>query len=331
MKAHSLAASFLRWPIIGRVLTIIGVVVFLFGTVIHFLEPETFPTLFDGIWWAIVTTSTVGYGDFVPESTIGRIVTILLILGGTGFVTYYFVTLSATAVSNQNAYVEGKISYKGNKHVLIVGWNERVRETITQLTAIAPSIEILLIDETLDRNPHPTKNIHFIKGNPTLDETLERANVQQAEMVVITADQNKDEVHSDMASILTLVAMKGINPNIYSIVEILTSQQVNNAKRAGADEIIRTNHLSSYVMINSVVSHGMSDALLTMLDQLKGSKLKFIVATHDLIGKTFSETSSCLLHEKKLLLGIKRGCDSYVNPDLSMIIEKNDELLVISN
>ena len=38
-----------------------------------FLEPETFPTIFDGIWWAIITASTVGYGDYVPHSVLGRL------------------------------------------------------------------------------------------------------------------------------------------------------------------------------------------------------------------------------------------------------------------
>ena len=331
MRTNTMLTTFLRWPIIARILIIILFIISLFGSVIHLIEPENFPTIFDGIWWALVTTSTVGFGDFVPTSIPGRSLGMVLILVGTGFVTTYFVTLATTAVTNHNTLKEGKMVFTGNKHVVIIGWNEKVRETINQLNSLDHSTSIILVDESLVACPETLRNVHFIKGNPTVDDTLLKANINQAEMVIITADQSKDEKQADMSSILTLIAIKGLNPDAYSIVEILASHQVTNAKRAGADEIIETNRLSSYLMINSIVSHGMSDALLSMLDQLKGSKLKYIEITHDLIGKSFSESSTELLKHKILLLGVKRGENSIINPALSFQIQLNDELLVIKD
>ncbi len=331
MRTTSIISNFLRWPIIPRILVIICIVIIMFGSLIHLIEPKTFPTIFDGIWWALVTTSTVGFGDFVPKSVLGRSLGILLILIGTGFVTTYFVTLATTAVTNQNAYLEGKSAFQGSKHVIIIGWNERVKETIKQIKELKPAIDIILVDETLKENPEPSNHFHFIKGNPTNDETLIKAKANSADTILITSDPSKDEAQADMCSILTLLAVKGINPDIYSIIEILTSTQEQNARRAGADEVIQTNKLSSFVMINSIVSHGMSEALLTMLDQLKGSKLKFIEATFDLVGKTFGECSIILLEEKILLIGVKKGDNSLINPPLSLKIEKQDELLVIKD
>ncbi|MBD8070510.1 potassium channel family protein [Bacillus sp. PS06] len=331
MKTTSMIAGFLRWPIIPRILSLVMIVTFVFGFTIHLLEPDNFPTIFDGIWWAIVTTSTIGFGDYVPTSIIGRSVAILLILIGTGFVTTYFVTLSTAAVTNQNAFLEGKTPYQGNNHVIIIGWNARVKEVIHQLKIINPLMDIILIDETLEKNPSPSNHFHFIRGNPKSDEILTKARANEASTILITSDQSMDEDQADMCSVLTLLAVKGINPTIYSIIEILTFDQVKNAERAGADEIIQTNKLSSYVMINSLVSHGMSDALLNMLDQLKGTKLKYLEITFDLVGMTFRECSHHLLREKKLLIGIKRGTNTMVNPDPSVIIEKQDELLVIKD
>ena len=40
--------------------------------------------------------------------------------------------------------------------------------------------------------------------------------------VLITADQHKTEEYADMNTIVTLVALQGLNPSIYSIVELLT-------------------------------------------------------------------------------------------------------------
>ena len=45
--------------------------------VIYNVEPESFGTFFDAIYWATISLTTVGYGDIYPVTTIGRIVTMI--------------------------------------------------------------------------------------------------------------------------------------------------------------------------------------------------------------------------------------------------------------
>ena len=45
--------------------------------VIYNVEPETFDTFFDAVYWATISLTTVGYGDIYPVSTVGRIVTMV--------------------------------------------------------------------------------------------------------------------------------------------------------------------------------------------------------------------------------------------------------------
>ena len=104
-----------------------------FGIFIHFIEPRNFPTIFDGIWWAIITASTVGYGDYVSYSAIGKIPGILLIITSAGFLSSFFVALATTAATRQNDFFEGKAHFKGNNHFIIIGWNERSKEIIQSL------------------------------------------------------------------------------------------------------------------------------------------------------------------------------------------------------
>ena len=49
---------------------------------VRVVEPETFPTLTDAMWWALVTMSTVGYGDISPATDIGKAVAVPLLIGG---------------------------------------------------------------------------------------------------------------------------------------------------------------------------------------------------------------------------------------------------------
>jgi voltage-gated potassium channel len=73
-----------------------GVVVF--GVVERLVDPGTFDNVWLGMWWAIQTVTTVGYGDVVPGSTAGKVIGGLLMLGGlslfavvTGAITSSFV------------------------------------------------------------------------------------------------------------------------------------------------------------------------------------------------------------------------------------------------
>jgi len=327
MKSSDILNIYFRFPILGRILLIGGSIILLFGGIIRFVEPNTFHTFFDGIWWAIVTAATVGYGDIVPKTTAGKVIAILLILLGTGFISAYFVALSTKAIAKENALVKGELPYSRAGHIVIIGWNERAREIINHI----PSASYVVVDSTLNEFPLAMKNIHFLRGNPTHDEVLIKANIMEAQLVLITADQHKNEGDADMNSILTLLTIKGLNPKIYAIVEILTTQQANNAKRAGADEIIQTNALSSFMMLNSIYSPGVARAVEELLHQVKGKKLELIDVPEELVGKTFDKGYEKLRGERSLLLGLVRGEESYFNPSPSFTIQKNDRLFILKD
>ncbi|EIJ80723.1 TrkA-N domain protein [Bacillus methanolicus PB1] len=325
-----LYAKLLRLPIILRTLFLALSAIISFGALIHIIEPSTFPSIFDGIWWAIITTSTVGYGDFAPKTIPGRITGMFLILTGAGFLSFYFVNLATATVTRQNAYLEGKVAFKGMGHLIIIGWNERSREIIHHLSNAGHKQQIILIDETLESNPMPNI-LHFVKGRANQDETLVKANIFKAEKVLITSDQHQDELHADMFSILALLTIKGLCPSVYCIVEVLTTEQLANAKRAGADEIIQSNVLTSFVMENSITARKKMPSMLELIGQLNGGNLTLCEASENLIGKSFKEASSLLLAEGVLIIGIKRGEETFINPSHPFIISKNDQLLKIIN
>ena len=59
-----------------------GFAVVVFGVLERIVDPKTFPTVWLGMWWAIQTVTTVGYGDVVPQQTTGKVIAGFLMLGG---------------------------------------------------------------------------------------------------------------------------------------------------------------------------------------------------------------------------------------------------------
>lgn len=83
--------------VIGVVTTSITLAAGLLMTV---LDHKNFPSVGGGLWWAVQTVTTVGYGDHVPTTDAGRIVAALVMLLGIGFITVITASITGTFVQH---------------------------------------------------------------------------------------------------------------------------------------------------------------------------------------------------------------------------------------
>jgi voltage-gated potassium channel len=215
--------------------------------------------------------------------------------------------------------------------MIIIGWNERSREIITSISKKDRLKKVTLIDETLEIMPIEYKNVNFIKGQANQDDILLKANIHEAESVVITTDKNKNELYADMNTIITLLAIKGVHPTIRCIAEILTSEQVENARRAGADEIIQSSILKSSLILNSLVSKPTMSSILDLIHYSDiHQRLTCEPVLDGMVGKQFYESCTLLFTKNKMIIGIKRGEETHVNPPLEFVIQQDDLAIVIT-
>lgn len=68
-----------------------GIMIFLTAAGLYYFEneaqPEAFQSIFHSLWWAVITLTTVGYGDVYPITVGGRIFTFFVLIIGVGIVT----------------------------------------------------------------------------------------------------------------------------------------------------------------------------------------------------------------------------------------------------
>jgi voltage-gated potassium channel Kch len=71
------------------------------GFLMHLIDESAFPTVGTGIWWAVVTFCTVGYGDVVPNDPIARVVASVVMIFAITFITIITALVTSTLVTNQ--------------------------------------------------------------------------------------------------------------------------------------------------------------------------------------------------------------------------------------
>jgi hypothetical protein len=85
----------------AALLTLLVVVVA--GAAESLVASEDFPSTWDGIWWAVVTVTTVGYGDVYPTTAQGRIVAMVVMLFGIGFLSVLTATVASRFVKTERS------------------------------------------------------------------------------------------------------------------------------------------------------------------------------------------------------------------------------------
>ena len=75
------------------------------GFLMTVVDRENFPSIGSGLWWAVQTTTTVGYGDHVPTTVGGRLIAAAVMLFGIGFLTVITAAITSTFVARSRGHV----------------------------------------------------------------------------------------------------------------------------------------------------------------------------------------------------------------------------------
>jgi voltage-gated potassium channel Kch len=104
---------FLRKPVSVRgaasvIVTTTGLIVVASGFLMRVLDHKEYPNIFIGMWWAIQTVTTVGYGDVTPKAVAGRIVAAFVMLEAIALVAIVTAAITSTFVARATHLQDAK-------------------------------------------------------------------------------------------------------------------------------------------------------------------------------------------------------------------------------
>ena len=90
----------------GVIVVATAVVVVVAGVLIRVIDHEEYPTVGVGLWWALQTVTTVGYGDVAPKNASGRLVGAAVMLEGIAFIAIITAVITSTFVARATREAE---------------------------------------------------------------------------------------------------------------------------------------------------------------------------------------------------------------------------------
>jgi voltage-gated potassium channel Kch len=136
-------SRFLREPPSVRtaasvIVTATAIVVVGGGVAMRLLDHDEYPNVWVGMWWALQTVTTVGYGDVTPTHTSGRIVATFVMLEGIAFLTIIIAAITSTFVARAEAEREAAGAGDEDKT------DERIEAALADLGARLDRVETML-------------------------------------------------------------------------------------------------------------------------------------------------------------------------------------------
>ena len=101
---------------VGTVISVAFTLVLIAGALARLVEPDVFTSIGLAYWWAVVTVTTVGYGDIVPESTAGRLVATGLMLTGLGLIPTLTSVTVAILIGKRTSAQQEQLDRQGKEH-----------------------------------------------------------------------------------------------------------------------------------------------------------------------------------------------------------------------
>src|SRR5690242_2091861 len=312
---------------VARVLLALLLVVGLIAFVEMIAErPVTLNDYAESFFWAL--TSLMGNGDpGFASGPIGGILYVILI--ATGLIMIGLVTGAIIAVIIDFLLKEGQgLGASGFRdHIVICGWNPTAREAVDELRSDTYRRKIVLIHDA-ERNP-AEKLVYYVRGDPSNGDDLARADIDVAEAALVFPNSSSDE--ADMKSILTVMAIETIAPDVRTVVEVNNPRHVEHFKRAHADEIVVTPRLASHLLARAALYPGLSTLITDMVSGGAGSELYRVKIPDDYHGMPIDEVSQHFRDDHHAtLLAINRLGQTYINPAPDFALLSTDEALVVA-
>ncbi|MFA8449443.1 MAG: TrkA family potassium uptake protein [Bacteroidales bacterium] len=187
----------------------------------------------DSLYMTIITISTVGYGELWESSNAGKIFNIFLILISFSTYAYAISIITSHIVELKLVSLLGKGFQKFKtmeNHVIIIGFGRNGRQVAKELEE--SETPFLVIDNDTEIISHnEDKNIRFLEGDATDDDTLEKAGIHKAKALVTT-------LPNDANNLFVVLSARALNERLKIISRASSENALKKLRVAKVDNVI---------------------------------------------------------------------------------------------
>jgi voltage-gated potassium channel len=241
-------------------------------------------TLDETFWWSLFTLVAGEPIGVEPQTFLGRLLTLMLMLGGLTLFAVMTGLVSAVMVQRLRSVMDGRTmaldELRG--HIVVCGWNRNGLHIIEELL-LDPSLRgqpIVVVAEFTEspeaelRHLNPSQ-LYVYTGDYTRIDVLETIGIVYASHAILLADTccPRSDQDRDARTVLAALTIEKLNPAVYTCAQLLDRRNDVQLKVAGVDDVVVADEIASHLIASSIRTQGSVDILAELLTVQMGNQI----------------------------------------------------------
>jgi len=301
------------------------------GIAIYVFEEDKNPnitSLFDAFYWALVTISTVGYGDIAPITPQGRMISILIIISGIAMISFVTSVIVSAFSEKLDVLKENRIIEDLNrkKSILVIcGYGQLTKMFLRQAKKLNDWPYVIIEKDPALAEQAVKDGFQAINEDASRHDVLAKFDYKNAKVTVLCLTDD------DVENIYITLNAKGLSPKIKVIARATVEDMEKKYRLAGADYVLLPSKVTSMMLLTAIIKPVLFKGLYALLTGRHAAHIDEVYAykTRGLIGKRVNEID--FKRYRLLLIGIQRGehGEFIFNPSGDTTIVEEDILLLM--
>ena len=289
----------------------------------------------DAVWYMLVTLTSVGYGDIVPVTFIGRVIGYFFILASLVVLGALISSISSNIIK---MIEEKKLGFRGTdftNHIICIGWNDFNRMVVDEVLEADRKVAIITTrkDEVdLIYNQYGKSNVFVLYSDLHNLESINKTNPNKSSEVFLSFS-------NDTESLIYVINFRKKYPEPNIVVAIENHNLKDTFHTAGVKYVVARNEIASKLVASYVFEPEVADLNIDLMSSAKTSEdfdnqQYLVIEKNPFLNKNYDDAFVKLkIKYNIVLLGIVKHDQGennlLVNARSDTIIELNDYLIVM--
>lgn len=300
--------------------------------------------LSDGFWWALVSLTTVGYGDISPQTQTGRLIGSGLLILGMFCLALFAGIIGHTLLHTVLSLREEQVRVSSFvDHIVVCGYDPGARMLLDAIEVeLGHTHKEIMIFATGERPPDVPPRFMWQSGDPTKESELPKSRLTHADAVILVGSRVVSPQLADAQTILTAFTIRSWLAKqeetsrrrrpLYIVAEILDAENVMHARTAGADEVIESTRLGFSLLAHATVMHGTADILSKVVSAGAHNVYVGAVPASVRLPCRFDELGAALKADRGVLvLGVRTPQEEdLLNPPNELVVAEGTRVIYLA-
>jgi len=284
-------------------------------------------TVFEAFYWSFVTLSTVGYGDFVPVTDLGRSVAMVIIISGVAVIAFTTSIVVSAFTEQLDGIKEQKVisDIAKMKHFYLVCGYSEVSSIVTKRLQKSGLAFVILEKDHAKMLEASKAKLPVILADPSKQETYTNYSIDLNKQVISVLCLED----TDVQTIYTALTIRSIHSDINILSYLHEGKNRKKLKLAGVNKIVYPQELIGAISKEFTGKPVAFDAIHVLRSQSTDIIMDEILINERILSAKKSVKDLAIDMTKLILLGIYKEGEFHFNPSSDMKLQIGDTLVVI--